>query len=120
LPIAPSPLTAARPEELSAVRPSNSGSGVVSKMTPDRGAASAGISSARPVGGAGTVSSVRSAAKLASNGLPAEQLSPAAERSWFRRNGPALTTAALRAVARVEVEGLENIPLDGPIVLAAN
>ncbi|MEP6999079.1 MAG: SDR family NAD(P)-dependent oxidoreductase [bacterium] len=40
--------------------------------------------------------------------------------SWFRRNGPALTSAVLRALARVDIQGLDRIPLTGPVVLVAN
>ncbi|CAN5380262.1 hypothetical protein BH09GEM1_BH09GEM1_05630 [soil metagenome] len=45
---------------------------------------------------------------------------PARAASWFRRRGPSLTAAALRSVVRIEVEGLDRIPLTGPVVLAAN
>ncbi|MEO8623931.1 MAG: SDR family NAD(P)-dependent oxidoreductase, partial [bacterium] len=46
---------------------------------------------------------------------------PVATRpSWFRRNGPALTSAVLRTFARVDIEGLDRIPMTGPVVLVAN
>ena len=45
---------------------------------------------------------------------------PPSSTTWFRRHGPALTSAALRMVARVEIEGIDRIPLTGPVVLAAN
>ena len=64
----------------------------------------------------------------ATNGAPAAHgdgtgtsfTSAEAPTTWFRRHGPALTSAALRLVAHVEIEGLERIPLTGPVVLAAN
>ena len=45
---------------------------------------------------------------------------PVRGASWFRRKGPAMTAAVLQAVSRIRVEGLQHIPLTGPVVLAAN
>ena len=51
---------------------------------------------------------------------PSDSGAPVRGAGWFRRHGPAMTALALRGVSRITVEGLQHLPLTGPVVLAAN
>ncbi|CAN5903897.1 N/A [soil metagenome] len=88
----------------SPVRSPYSSPGVVSRMRPESDAS-----------GARTETSNGNAIARASSSAAHSRPS-----TWFRRVGPGLTRAALTTVTRLEVEGIEHIPLTGPLVLVAN
>ena len=97
---------ASRMPSESAVRPPYSASGVVSRMLEDRDASG--------------VRAEMSSKQFTGGGPSPEAPSAPPPTTWFRRLGPRLTSAALSTVAKIEVEGIDNIPLNGPLVLAAN
>ena len=45
---------------------------------------------------------------------------PAARRPWFLRASELVGRTLIRVSTRVTVEGLEHVPTDGPLILAAN